>query len=187
MSSRLSEHIDRLNQWLVGGLMALLVVNVWIAVLDRYLLKWQIGWIEELARYLMIWGILMAVPSCVKLRQHVRLTMVVERLPAKAQRFLALMVDLISIGFFGYIAFLGSGFVNQGLAQASMVFGVPMAVPYAAVPVAFGLAGLQTLLVMVGDFSSSSGTPMPGADGLDEPSVTEPTLLSMPQNKETLR
>lgn len=153
LSTTLSTQIDRLNQWAVGVLMALLLLNVWMAVLDRYLLHWQIGWIEELARYLMIWAILLAVPSCVALRQHVRLTMIMQRLPLTVQRLTGISVDLISICFFGYIAILGTGFVTQGLSQVSMVFGMPMAVPYAAVPVAFGLAALQTLLSLIRDYT----------------------------------
>lgn len=153
LSALFSSRIDRINQWAVGLLMALLLLNVWLAVLDRYLLNWQMAWVEELARYLMIWSILLAVPSCVALRQHVRLTMVVERLPVRVQRGIGIVVDLIAVVFFGYVAVLGTGFVSQGLSQATMVFGMPMAIPYAAVSVSFGLAAVQTLLCMIRDYS----------------------------------
>lgn len=153
LSALFSSRIDQINQWAVGLLMALLLLNVWLAVLDRYLLNWQMAWVEELARYLMIWGILLAVPSCVALRQHVRLTMVVERLPVCVQRGIGIIVDLIAVVFFGYVAVLGTGFVSQGLSQATMVFGMPMAIPYAAVSVSFGLAAVQTLFCMIRDYS----------------------------------
>lgn len=175
----MSSRLDRVNQWAVGLLMALLLLNVWLAVLDRYLLNWQMAWVEELARYLMIWGILLAVPSCVALRQHVRLTMVVERLPAGVQRWLGVVVDLIAIAFFGYVAVLGTGFVSQGLSQATMVFGMPMAIPFAAVSVSFGLAAIQTLLAMIRDYADSAA-PSPevaatvsGTTSLDPPLATD--------------
>ena len=158
LSADFSEFIDRMNRWAVGLLMALLILTVWTAVLDRYLFKWQIGWVEELARYLMIWAILLAVPCCVVARQHVRLAMVSDRLPGLIQKPLSVLVDLITIAFFAYIAISGVGFAQQGMSQLSTVFRMPMVYPFAAIPTAFGLAALQAFLTLLGSLGTTKKT-----------------------------
>ncbi|MFC6674103.1 TRAP transporter small permease [Marinobacterium aestuariivivens] len=149
LGTQLSGRINLLNQWVVGLLMAALLIDVWIGVLDRYLLHWQISWVEELARYIMIWAILLAVPCCSAAREHIGLTTVTSKLPRHLRRHLGILVDLLCVLFFGYIAFAGAGLVMKGLQQLSTVFGLPMAYPYAAIPVAFGLAAFQSLFALL--------------------------------------
>lgn len=165
LSTDLSEIIDRLNRWAVCLLMALLILTVWTAVLDRYLFKWQIGWVEELARYLMIWAILLAVPCCVVARQHVRLAMISDRLPALIQKPLGVLVDMVTIAFFAYIAISGVEFAQQGMSQLSTVFRMPMVYAFAAIPTAFGLAALQAFLTLLGSLNSpkDSSPPLAGS------------------------
>lgn len=151
LGTKLSGRINLLNQRVVGVLMAVLLLDVWIAVLDRYVLHWQISWVEELARYIMIWAILLAVPCCTAGREHIGLSTVVQHLPARLQRGLRVLVDLLSLLFFCYLAFSGTELVIKGLQQVSTVFGLPMAYPYGAIPVAFGLAALQSLLALIRD------------------------------------
>ena len=76
--------LNRINERVVGGLMALLLADVWIGVLDRYLFHWQISWVEELARYIMIWAILLAVPCCSVRREHIGLDMLSRHFSARA-------------------------------------------------------------------------------------------------------
>ena len=63
MAGQISDRLNRAIEAIVAAIMLLLVVDVWLGVLDRYLLHWQLPWPEELARYLMIWAAMLAV-SC---------------------------------------------------------------------------------------------------------------------------
>ncbi|WP_305856733.1 TRAP transporter small permease [Balneatrix alpica] len=149
LANQLSARLNRINQWVVGVLMAALLIDVWIGVLDRYLFHWQISWVEELARYIMIWAILLAVPCCTAAREHIGLTSLTSKLPWRWRRYLGITTDLLCILLFSYLAFSGSAFVAKGWQQLSTVFGLPMAFPYAAIPVAFGLAAVQNTLVLM--------------------------------------
>ncbi len=148
----LASRLDRANRLAVGVLMAVLIVDVWVGVLDRYLLHWQINWVEEAARYFMIWAILLAVPSCTFNRQHIHLELVVGVMPRPVRIAFARVTEIATFAFFTYLAISGQGFVADGLEQFSGLFGMPMAIPYAAIPVAFGLAAVQTLLAFVAHF-----------------------------------
>ncbi|MDH2435028.1 TRAP transporter small permease [Pokkaliibacter sp. MBI-7] len=145
--------LNRINERVVGGLMALLLADVWIGVLDRYLFHWQISWVEELARYIMIWAILLAVPCCSVRREHIGLDMLSRHFSARARLLLTVLIDLLTLTFFAYLAFAGTSLVQKGFGQLSSVFGLTMALPYAAIPVSCGLAALQTLLRLLVDLA----------------------------------
>ena len=158
-ASWLALRLDRLNRLAVGVLMAVLIIDVWVGVVDRYLLHWQINWVEEAARYFMIWAILLAVPSCTYHRQHIRLELLCDALPRSVRIPLARLTEVITFAFFSYLAIAGQGLVADGFEQFSGLFGMPMAVPYAAIPVSFGLAAVQTLLVFIIGFHSDPRDP----------------------------
>jgi len=155
--------LNKVNQLCVGILTTLLILDVWLGVLDRYILKWQLVWVEEMARYIMIWAIMMAVPCCTAGREHMGLEFVTSRLPDLSQRLIKIVIGGITCAFFSYIAYLGYAFAEKGANQLSTVFSMPMAYAYAAVPVTFALSGFQALLVLLEDlyalklsFSNSS-------------------------------
>lgn len=149
--TRTKGRLNKANQLCVGVLTALLILDVWVGVLDRYLFKWQLVWVEELARYIMIWAILMAVPCCTAGREHMGLEFITRRLPALTQQVIKLTIGALTCVFFFYIAFLGYTFAEKGASQLSTVFALPMSYAYAAVPVTFCLSGIQALLVWLED------------------------------------
>ncbi|RXJ71786.1 C4-dicarboxylate ABC transporter permease [Veronia nyctiphanis] len=131
--------------------MAILLVDVWLGVLDRYVLHLQLAWVEELARYIMIWGIMLAVPCCTAAREHMGLRLVVDRLPLFPQQLLSIAIGVTSVGFFTLIAVTGIAFAEKGFQQFSTVFALPMFWAYLAIPVTFGLTAFQGLLVLALD------------------------------------
>ncbi|MFN3985240.1 MAG: TRAP transporter small permease [Rhodocyclaceae bacterium] len=152
-ASALMQRIDRVNRLVVGALMILLLLDVWVAVLDRYLLQWQLVWVEELARYIMIWAILMAVPCCTAHREHVGLAFLLNALPERARAATQVGISVVTVGFFAYVAWFGIAFAEKGVRQFSTVFSLPMYWAYLAIPVSFGLAALQATLVLVVDLA----------------------------------
>lgn len=143
--------INKVNQLCVAILTTLLIIDVWVGVLDRYVFEWQLVWVEELARYIMIWAILMAVPCCTADREHMGLTFVTQRFPQLIQHIIKLLIGTLTCVFFFYIAYLGYEFVLKGVNQFSTVFALPMSYAYAAVPVTFALSGIQALFVLLED------------------------------------
>jgi TRAP-type C4-dicarboxylate transport system permease small subunit len=145
---------DRLA-WLVDrvciALMVLLVLDVWLGVLVRYMWPLPITFMEEAARYLMIWVALLAVSSCIARREHIGVQAVFGALPLGARRVLLLVLDLMGIAFFALLFFYGIGLVDRGGRTFTMIYGLSKAVPFAAVPVAAAIAAVQLALVAVRD------------------------------------
>lgn len=149
--TRTKERLNKANMFCVAILTTLLILDVWVGVLDRYIFQWQLVWVEELARYIMIWAILMAVPCCTAGREHMGLTFVTQRFPELIQQIIKLSLGALTCTFFFYITYLGYAFALKGASQVSTVFALPMSYAYSAVPVTFFLSGIQASFVLLED------------------------------------
>lgn len=148
---------------LCAALLGAMVLIVWFGVLSRYVLELGITWTEELARYVMIWAALLAVPVGVFQRAHIGFELLFLSLPRRAQKGLRVLLDLMAIGFFGFLAWYGVGMTAAGAQQYATIFGMTMLVPFASVPVSATLAAFQTLVVLLRDIADAQGEP-PGAE-----------------------
>ncbi len=148
---RASEWLTRLVDRACVALMVLLVLDVWLGVLVRYVWPLPITFMEEAARYLMIWVALLAVSCGITRREHIGVQMLFAALPASVRQALLLFVDLLGISFFVLLAFYGVGVTERGAKTFTMIYGMSKALPFAAVPVASALAALQLALVAIRD------------------------------------
>jgi len=151
-AAALSRRINWLNERVIALLMALLVADVWLGVVARYVLRVQIPWTEELARYLMIWAALLAISSGIARREHIGFRLLLERFPERLQKFFLLAFDVIAFLFFAFLLVYGIGMTGTGAKQFAMIFGMSMAIPYASVPVSALLACIQIVLTGIRDF-----------------------------------
>ena len=146
---------NRVN-WLVEricvALLIVLVLDVWLGVLARYVLPFQATFTEELARYLMIWMALLAVSSGISHREHIGVLVLFERFPPSVRRWLAVVFDLIALMFFAIIFYYGLGMVERGFSRFTMIEAIPKAYPFMGVPFAAAMACIQLVLVAIHDF-----------------------------------
>ncbi|WP_245943981.1 TRAP transporter small permease [Acuticoccus kandeliae] len=131
--------------------MAALVITVWIGVMDRYFFHWQLNWPEPLARYIMIWTVLLAISCAIARREHIGLTIVLDRLPHALRRSLLILCDILAIGLFLYVVWYGVTFTMSGLNRRALIFGLSMGPAFAAIPTAAALCAIQLALVVLRD------------------------------------
>lgn len=134
------------------ALMVILVIDVWLGIMARYVLPFRLTFTEELARYLMIWMALLAVSSGFAYREHIGVMFVFDRFPMSMKKWLSLAFDMVAFAFFAYLLINGIGFVERGFGRFTMIFGVPKGYPYIGVPLAAALACIQLILVAIRDF-----------------------------------
>lgn len=154
-----SELINKVVEAIVAALMLALVLVVWLGVMDRYYFNWQLPWPEVLARYLMIWAAMLAVSSGISRREHIGLTAFINIIPAKIRQLLLVVIDLLSLSLFAYVAYFGIGFAQSGAPREAMIFGVSLAPFYAAIPVAAAICCVQLVLVLIRDMGSHIDRP----------------------------
>lgn len=151
------------------ALLVLLVLDVWLGVLVRYVIPLPLTFTEELARYLMIWMALLAVSSGIAYREHIGVEFIFARLPAGLRRGLAIGFDVIALAFFAALFFYGIGFTVKGFSRMTMIYSVPKGWPFMGVPLAAFMACLQLILVSVHDIFAerapeSTGASLPPMD-----------------------
>lgn len=149
-----STKINHVVEAIVAALMLALVLDVWLGVMDRYYFHWQLPWPEVIARYLMIWAAMLAVSSGISRREHIGLTAFIFFVPAKLRYGLLILMDVLSLSLFLYVAYYGIGFAQSGAPREAMIFGASLAPFYAAIPVAAILCSVQLVLVLIRDLGS---------------------------------
>ena len=160
----------RIN-WLVERacvlLLVLLVLDVWLGVLVRYVIPLPLTFTEELARYLMIWMALLAVSSSIIYREHIGVELIFQRFPGEMRRWVAVAFDLIAFAFFFVLFWYGLDFAERGFKRVTMIYDIPKGYPFMGVPLAAGLACIQLVLTGVHDFFAekvpeTAGAAIPG-------------------------
>lgn len=85
--------------WVLFGIVAL-------QFFTRYVLNDSLGWTEEIARYFLIFLGFVGSVGCVRKGKHIFLEFFYRYLPDSFIKPIALLVELIVAGFFGYTAYL---------------------------------------------------------------------------------
>ncbi len=150
-AERSSHRLSRGVEIAVVGLMVLLVLDVWLGVLVRYIIDLPLTFTEEAARYLMIWMALLAVSIGIARREHIGVLILFDRLRGVARHMCLAVFDLLGLFLFGFLLYYGIGFTVSGAHQLTMIYAMPKSIPFASVPVACALACMQVVLTAIRD------------------------------------
>ena len=126
-------------------LVAVMAVLVFLQVLFRYWLHLPLDWGEEVSRYLFIWSAMLGAAIAAKRRAHFGIDFLVTALPSPVQTAIAIGVNLCICALMGVVAVQGTKLALSNLSQISPTLAIPMAVPYAAVPVCALLMLIYTI------------------------------------------
>lgn len=117
-----------------------LVLNV-VNVVCRYVLFRPIMSAEEILVYAMIWCIFIGAAIVTFEGSHLRMELIADRLPRAAQSGLRVLAALVFIAI--AVVLIGESWAIVGLVgrldETSVVAGIPMTIPWAALPVSFAL------------------------------------------------
>lgn len=129
---------DRLLQlvrWAVLGFTGVMLVSLSLQVVMRYVFGHAASWTEELALACFTWGTLLAIAAGVRDAIHVRMDLLVDRLPEPLRTGMERLVSL-AIAFTGvFIAWSGVRYVADASGFVSAAIGYPLTGLYAAAPV----------------------------------------------------
>lgn len=153
ISAILGSRLNRAVELLCALILGILVLDVGLGIVGRYVIDLPVTWTEELARYLMIWAALLAVSCGVARREHVAVTTLLNHLPERPRRLVCAAIDVLAFVFFAFLCYFGIGMTEQGATQYATIFEMTMWLPFAAVPVSSALVCMQLVLAGVRDFN----------------------------------
>jgi TRAP-type C4-dicarboxylate transport system permease small subunit len=120
------DRLDRAVEWIVAALVAAMVTAGFLQIANRFVLNVSLSWSEELQRYLHIWIVFLAIPIGYRRGAHLGMNMLLERLPPLAQRFLALLQELLWLVLALAIAGFATRIMEVAQNQTSSSLGVTM-------------------------------------------------------------
>ena len=129
----------RILSFLLEASMALLVLDVLLGVLSRYILGDQVSWTEELACLLLVWSSFFGIALAFNSRAHLGIDLIVNMMTDTPRKTAATIAHLVTIAF-TVVAFLYGGcfllhkamFVTRNVMPALQI---PDAVMYLPIPV----------------------------------------------------
>ncbi|MDR1732692.1 MAG: TRAP transporter small permease [Synergistaceae bacterium] len=127
-------------------------------VVNRNLVQASVGWFEELARYCMIYMALLATELGLRDGTQISITVVTDRLKGALKKAMDIFARAVII-VFAVIAFWTSFTLLQAqlsFGQTSPGLGIPMYLPYFALPIGFGVMTVVQTVMLVGNVKNLS-------------------------------
>ncbi len=135
VSTRLQQ-LERLLSAVTAVILGLLALLVGWQVVARYVFNTGIFWAEELSLLAMMWATLLGAAGCIWTDSHVRLNILINRLPPTVRVWMLTAMDGIIIWFAFWI-------VKEGMLLASRTMGgqmsalhIPIGTTYVILPAA---------------------------------------------------
>lgn len=136
-------------------LTALVVVVTALQVLFRYVFLRPLHWTDEAARYLFVWMTFLGGAVAVERKAHVAVEYFVEKLPRGLRLFAAIVTNVAATGFLLTVFVYGVKLLRVASDQPSAMIGMPMTIPYGAIPVGAFLMLTYFVCSAIRDFRSA--------------------------------
>lgn len=135
-------------------LVILLIVTVtltFIQVVMRYIFHNSLAWSEELARYLFLYLIWIGAAYAVKREQHLRIEIILNRIPKEKLKTFENFIYFIWLGFsvFLFISSLNMTMDVFASCQLSPAMRIPMGYAYISIPLGTGLMCFRIIQKML--------------------------------------
>ncbi|WP_461207279.1 TRAP transporter small permease [Clostridium sp. DL1XJH146] len=140
--------LNHIEEIIASALLIITSFLVFIQAILRYQFNYSLFWSEEISRMMIVWFIFLGSSIAVREKAHVNM----DALPNIATPFfkhvLELMVTAVCIIFTGAIAYAGINMVNSALNLHSTATGtgMPLVIPYMAIPVGLGLMLIRYII-----------------------------------------
>lgn len=132
---RFESALVRLNRDVLALLLAAMALIIFANVVLRYATSQSIEWAEEVARYLMVWLTFLGAGPVLRYGGHIAVENLQDSLPERAAVALRVLIAALLFGFFGFMVWVGIGYVERAQYQLTPTTQISMAWVYAAMPV----------------------------------------------------
>lgn len=144
------------------ALLTTMIGLIMFQIFGRYVFNYSISWSEEAAIFVQIWIVMLGAGLAMRNRNHIGIDLVVSRLPAVARVLLKSASFLLSVWFLLVLVVGSFGLISLGMIIKSTALQLPMAVPYAALPIGMSYLLLEFALATFPELAPR-GKPRAGA------------------------
>ena len=149
--TKLSNIITKVEEVIMGVLMAILTIIMVTAVFFRYVLSDPLPWATEISIYLFIWFSFIGGSWGLKYGTQAAVTFLLDALSENKQRILKIVQDVIMLAFLIIILIYSVKWLMlpSTVLQKSTSVGMPMWIPYSAVPTGILFAGIHIVARLI--------------------------------------
>lgn len=149
--------LARSTEIIAGLLMIAVTVLNLTQVGGRYLFNTGFSWTEEVMRYSMIWLMMLGSVACIFRVEHMGIEALEGLVRPDRARFVKSALYSVAAVFCVVIVIYGYPLAMRNAAQTAPASGIPMIVPYAALPVGAALMLVQIALSWITGFEPDEG------------------------------
>lgn len=144
--------LQHLENWLLVITFTVMVIAIFVQVVNRNIFKIPVSGFEEAAKYCMVYMVMLGTELGLRDGTQIAVTGVVDKFHGKARKILLMISKLIVIGFAGVMTTTSWNMVMKQvkIGQLSPGLGIPMAVPYFALLLAFALITVVQTVIFIG-------------------------------------
>jgi len=147
--------VDKLIEPILVAIFGSIFAITCLQVFFRYVLNDPFIWADELIRYLLVWGTMLGAASALARGGHIAIDALILRLPARWTIWATRLVWIIVASFSAFLTVYGAILIARMGMSVSPALGLPMYVPYAAVPIGAALWTLVSLRALARSFAST--------------------------------
>lgn len=127
--------MDRVINWVLAVLMAVMVVVIALQVWYRFILNDPLDWSEEIGRYIFVWISFLGAAAGVRYQVHLGIDVLEKIVGRDVFRYVLVLINIVIQIFLIFIIYWGFTLLTVVRFQTSPSMLIPMTYPYAAVPV----------------------------------------------------
>lgn len=138
-----------IEDWVTIAVFWAMSLCVFLQFFTRYVLNNSYAWTEEIAINCLVVVVFLGAVMCTRTSRHIQVDILYHYLPAGVGRYLALAVNLITLGFFAYMTWLLWRYVGIVHRERMVTIDLPRNIVFYAVFAAFALMTLRSIQVFV--------------------------------------
>lgn len=133
-----------LEKWIIVITFVIMVIAIFCQVVNRNIFKIPVSGFEEAAKYSMVYMVLLGTELGMRDGTQIAISGVVDKLKGKVKKTVVMIAQIIVIAFSAIMTKASFAMVAKqaAIGQTSPGLGIPMAVPYFALVLGFGLIAL---------------------------------------------
>ncbi|GHC23197.1 TRAP transporter small permease [Aidingimonas halophila] len=152
MTAHLTRRWDGLMAVLRGAstfVLAFMMITICYDAIMRYAFSAPTHWSLEINSFLLVYLAVMSAAEAQRRDAHIRIDYFKAKLPPRGQAVTGILTSLLGVAFCTIMAWRGGIMMLQAFEyneRVSSSLGTPIGIPYAMLPIGFGLLGLQFAL-----------------------------------------
>jgi len=147
---RLIRTVNRIEDWLLVGMLAVMVLLAVTQIIYRNVAGGGVVWIDPLLRMLVLWVALSGAVIASRTDNHIRIDFFAKYISGKYYIYIKRLVHLYCVLICGFIAWHSVKFVQMDYEYGTDAFaGIPAWITELIIPIAFALMAVRYFLLFL--------------------------------------